>query len=191
MEIPKLLMALIGLPNSSGSNQNITLEKNKTIIVTKRTVRFSYNVYQTHNITSFTEGEVKIPGIPWGIIGICFVASLIIGANNGDRLILIILAPVLFFGSIVGTVRNLINLKHYGLLLTLNSGDRTLFTTKEKKALKQVIGVIYDFIETEKEATYEIFISNSEVRGNFIQGNVEGNASYLSSDSEHDTKSKR
>lgn len=180
MAIPKLLMALMGSPNSSGSNQNITLEKNKTIIVTQRTVSFSYNVYQTHNITSFTEGEVEIPGIPWRTIGICLIAFIIIGINHGNNPILISLAYVLLAATIAGVVRNLTKPKHYGLLLTLNSGDQTLFTTKNKESLKQVIGVIYEFIETEKEATYKISISNSEVSGNFIQGNAGGNTSYLS-----------
>lgn len=185
MTIPKLLMALITSRNPSGSNQNITLEKNKIskiITVTQRTVRFSYNVYQTHNITSFTEGEIEIPGIPWGTIGICLIAFILIGINHGNNPILILLAYLLLAATIAGVVRNLTKPKHYGLLLTLNSGDKTLFTTQKKESLKQVIGVIYEFIETEKEATYQISISNSEVSGNLIQGNVGGNTSYLSGD---------
>ncbi|MEG4625590.1 hypothetical protein Q5691_15050 [Microcoleus sp. w1-18aA5] len=184
MTIPKLLMALMGSPNSFGSNQKITLEKNKALItVTKRTVRFSYNVYQTHNITSFSEGEVEIPGIPWGIIGICFVASIIIGIGNGNHIIPIILSPALFFFSLFGTVRNIIRPKNYGFLLTLNSGDKTLFVTNDKKKLKEVIIGIYDFIENEKNNVhYEISIKNSEVKGNLIQGNVGGNALFGSDD---------
>ena len=181
MAIPDLLMALITSRNPSGSNQNVTLEKNKIpklITVTKKTVRFSYNVYQTHNITSFTEGEIEIPGIPWKIIGIFLIAFIVIGINNGNNPILILLGYVLFAAIIGGIFRNLTKPKHYGLLLTLNSGDKTLFTTQKKESLKQVIGVIYDFIESEKKATYQISISNSEVSGNFIQGNVDGNTVF-------------
>jgi uncharacterized protein YpmS len=69
--------------------------------------------------------------------------------------------------------------KHYGFLLTLNSGDKKLFTTTDKEGLKRVIEVIYDLIETENEATYQISVNNSKVDGNFIQGYVGGNVSSL------------
>ena len=54
--------------NPLGGSQNITLEKTKLIVVTKRTIRFARNVYQTHNITGFGEGEIDIGGIPWILI---------------------------------------------------------------------------------------------------------------------------
>lgn len=163
-------------PNPLGSNQNITLEHNKVITLTKRTIRFSKNVYQTHNITGFSEGEVDMGTIPWGII----VALLLIGstvgiANSGIGL-------VLSLAAIGGAIWNFSKPKHYGLLLTLNSGDKKLFTTTKTEQLKEIIAQIYEFIESEKEVTYQISISNSEVSGNFIQGNVGGNTSYLSGD---------
>jgi hypothetical protein len=160
-------------PNPLGSNQSITLERNKVITITKRTVRFSYNVYQTHNITGFSEGEVDIGTIPWGIIIVFLLGSLIVGMGNSG------VGGLLGLVAIGGIIWNLSKPKHYGLLLTLNSGDKTLFTTTQKESLKQVIGVIYEFIESEKEATYQISISNSEVSGNFIQGNVGGSTSYF------------
>lgn len=163
-------------PNPLGSNQSITLEKNRVITITKRTVRFSYNVYQTHNITGFSEGEVDIGTIPWGILILVLLASSIIGIGNSGA------GGLLGSLGIAGIIWNLAKPKHYGLLLTLNSGDKTLFTTSQKESLKQVIGVIYEFIESEKEATYQISISGSQVRGNFIQGDVKGDISYLSGD---------
>ncbi|MEY3869610.1 MAG: hypothetical protein RLZZ338_3501 [Cyanobacteriota bacterium] len=161
-------------PNPLGSNQNITLEHNRVITITKRTVRFSHNVYQTHNITSFSEGEVDIGTITWVIIIFFLLISLIAGTSNSG------LGSLLGLVAIGGIVWNIVKPKHYGLLLTLNSGDKTLFTTTQKESLKRVIGVIYELIESEKEATYEISISNSQVSGNFIQGNVGGNTSYIS-----------
>jgi len=161
-------------PNPLGSNQSITLERNKVITITKRTVRFSYNVYQTHNITGFSEGEVDIGTIPWGIIIVFLLVSSIVGMGNSG------VGGLLGLVAIGGAIWNFSKPKHYGLLLTLNSGDKTLFTTNQKESLKQVIGVIYEFIESEKEATYQISISNSEVSGNFIQGNVGGSTSYFS-----------
>lgn len=163
-------------PNPLGSNQSITLERNKVITITKRTVRFSYNVYQTHNITGFSEGEVDIGTIPWGIIIVVLLVSSIVGMGNSG------VGGLLGLVAIGGAIWNFSKPKHYGLLLTLNSGDKKLFTTNQKESLKQVIGVIYELIETEKEATYEISISNSQVSGNFIQGDVGGNTSYLSGD---------
>ncbi len=163
-------------PNPLGSNQSITLERNKVITITKRTVRFSYNVYQTHNITGFSEGEVDIGTIPWGIIIVVLLVSSIVGMGNSG------VGGLLGSVAIGGAIWNFSKPKHYGLLLTLNSGDKKLFTTIQKESLKQVIGVIYEFIESEKEATYQISISNSEVSGNFIQGNVGGSTSYLSGD---------
>jgi hypothetical protein len=163
-------------PNPLGSNQSITLERNKVITITKRTVRFSYNVYQTHNITGFSEGEVDIGRIPEGIIIVFLLVSSIVGMGNSGVGVLLGLV------ALGGIMWNFYKPKHYGLLLTLNSGDQKLFTTKQKESLKQVIGVIYELIESEKEATYQISISNSEVSGNFIQGNVGGSTSYLSGD---------
>ena len=81
-------------PNPLGSNQNITLENNKVITLTKRTIRFSKNVYQTHNITGFSEGEVDMGTIPWSIIVSVFFASLIAGIGNSALGGLLVLAAI-------------------------------------------------------------------------------------------------
>jgi hypothetical protein len=159
-----------------GSNQSITLEKNKVILITKRTVRFARNVYQTHNISGFSEGEVDIGTIPWTTIIVVLLIGLIaVGANGGLGSLLILLA-------IAGAVWNFVKPKHYGLLLTLNSGDKKLFITTDKAGLKKVISAIYDFIETEKDATYEVSFTNNNVTGNFVQGNVGGDVRFNSDD---------
>jgi hypothetical protein len=164
-------------PNPLGSNQSITLERNKTITITKRTVRFSgANVYQTHNITGFSEGEVDIGTIPWLIIIIVFFGSGIAGIGNSG------LGGLLSLVAIGGAVWNFAKPKHYGLLLTLNSGDKKLFVTSDKANLKVAIGAIYELIEKEKDATYQISIENSNVRGNLIQGDVGRDALFGSDD---------
>jgi Family of unknown function (DUF6232) len=159
-----------------GSNQSVTLEKNKVILITKRTVRFTRNVYQTHNIAGFSEGEVDIGTIPWIIIIIVLLIGLTVSAFNGG------LGWFLNLLAIASAVWNFVKPKHYGLLLTLNSGDRKLFTTTDKPGLKKVVSVIYDFIETEKDATYEISVTNNSVTGNFVQGNVGGDVRFNSDD---------
>jgi hypothetical protein len=160
--------------NLLGRNQSITLERNKVITLTKRTVRFSKNVYQTHNIAGFGEGEVDIGTIPWIIIIVVFIVGLIFFRFNLEKGLL-----VTFIG-IFGALWNCTKPKHYGFLLTLNSGDKKLFVTADQEGLKRVIEVIYDFIETEKEATYQISVNNSKVNGNFIQGYAGGDVSYRS-----------
>jgi hypothetical protein len=162
--------------NPLGSNQSVTLERNKVITITKRTVRFSSNVYQTHNIAGFGEGEVDIGTIPWIILIVVFIIGLIIGVfniNNGVCLLLIV-------ASIGGAVWNFFKPKHYGFLINLNSGDKKLFTTTDKENLQKVIAVIYELIETDKEATYQLSVNNSKVNGNFIQGHVGGDVLYRS-----------
>jgi hypothetical protein len=148
----------------------------KVILITKRTVRFTRNVYQTHNIAGFSEGEVDIGTIPWIIIIIVLLIGLTVSAFNGG------LGWFLNLLAIAGAVWNFAKPKHYGLLLTLNSGDRKLFTTTDKPGLKKVVSVIYDFIETEKDATYEISVTNNSVTGNFVQGNVGGDVRFNSDD---------
>jgi hypothetical protein len=152
-------------PNPLGSNQSITLERNKTITITKRTVRFSHNVYQTHNITGFSEGEVEIGTIPWGIIiVVLFIIGPIVGiANNG-------IGSALILAAIGGAVWNFAKPKHYGLLLTFNSGHQTLFVTDDKTHLKEKINTIYELIEKAEDKTYELSILNSTVSGQFIMG---------------------
>jgi len=160
-------------PNPLGSNQSIALERNQVITITQRTVRFSKNVYQTHNITAFSEGAVDIGMIPWSIIVSIFFASLIAGIANSA------LGGLLVLVAVGGVIWNLKKPKYYGLLITLNSGDKTLFVTDQTEKLKQIILGIYDFIEKEKNnVSYEICINNSEVRGNLIQGNVGGNTLF-------------
>ena len=163
--------------NSGSSNPSITLEKNKKIItITKKTVRFASNVYQTKNIAGFSEGEVDIRSIPWVYVIAVVIVGLILHSFNGEVGVLLTLA------GISGGVWNFAKPKHYGLLLTLNSGDKTLFTTTDKPGLKKVISLLYDFVESEKDETFQISINNSEVKGNFIQGNVGGSAHFNSDD---------
>jgi hypothetical protein len=150
--------------NPLASNQNITLERNKVITITKRTVRFSNDVYQTHNITGFSEGEVEIGTIPWGIIVALLLMGSIAGLGNSA------IGLALSLAAIGGAVWNFVKPKHYGLLLTFNSGHQTLFVTNDKPHLKEKINTIYELIEKAENKTYELSILNSTVSGQFIMG---------------------
>jgi hypothetical protein len=160
--------------NPFKNSKGITLVSNKVITLTKRTVRFSKNVYQTHNITGFSEGEVEIGMIPWWIIifALGYSLMMITGYNNWAG------GQYFFYPGIVGLIWNLYKPKHYGLLITLNSGDKTLFTTTKTESLKEIIGQIYDFIEAaENNKTYQMTINNSQVTGVLMQGDDNKNIS--------------
>ena len=173
-----------GATSRTGINQGITLEWNKVITITKRTLRFSKNVYQTRNISAFGEGEVDIDKIPWWIVILFLisgVASFFFDSNNqGGWLV--------FLVGMTGLVWNCYKPKHYGFLVTLNSGDKKLFVTTDKEGIQKVISVIYDLIETEQEATYQMSINNSQIKGNFIQGYAGGNISFNSDLDEYETE---
>jgi uncharacterized membrane protein len=158
--------------NPLGGNTSITLERNKVITITKRTVRFSKNVYQTCNITGLSEGEVDVGTIPWIIIIGAFGLSPIVGFSSGAVGSLFVLA------AISGVVWNFVKPKHYGLLLTLNSGDKKLFVTTDTVNLQRVIEEIANFIESDKGEVYQISINNSQIQGNFVQGNVGGSMMF-------------
>ena len=158
--------------NPFASGQSVTLEENKIITITKRTVRFGTSVYQTDNIAGFSEGNVNIGTFPWLLI-IIFVAIGLIAFSFSK-----FTGWIFLLAGIGGVAWNFLKPKHYGFLLTLNSSDRKLFVTKDRAGLEKVIKVVYEFIETGKDATYQIKIENSEVKGNFIQGNTGGNVSY-------------
>jgi Family of unknown function (DUF6232) len=159
-------------------SRNVSLESNSVITVTRRTVRFAKNVFQTHNISSFSDGEVEIGRIPWAMAIIPLILWLLIGL--ADMRQWFVLAWLLFFTGITCLVWNVAKPKHYGLLISLNSGEKKLFITSDTKGLKKTITVIYDLLETESESTYQININSSNIQGNFIAGSNSGDTSYKS-----------
>ncbi|MEG3849689.1 hypothetical protein QT971_20345 [Microcoleus sp. herbarium19] len=156
-------------------SQGITFVNNKTITITKRTIRFSHNVYLFDNIEGFSEEVVDIETIPFWIITILFMIGVIISSSNLTLGWTVTILPIL------GTIWNLYKPKYYGLLLTFNSGNKFLFVTTDRSGTKNVISVIYEFFETktEEDLAVEISISNSRISINniyrgFVGGNVFG-----------------
>lgn len=152
------------------AGKRIDLEQGKqSILLTKRTVRFKKTVYLTRNITSFSDGEVEIGSIPWLVIVAVVVLSPLIGLVNGA------ISGLLLMLAVGGVVWNFAKPKHYGLLLTLNSGGERLFVTSDRRGLSQVVDKISEIIENDKDISYEISISDSQITGNLIQGDTSGN----------------
>lgn len=155
--------------------QSIALERNKVITLTNKTVRYGTEVYQTHNIVGFGEGKVDIGTIPWILLIIILFVALILPAVPfiGS------MSAFLFLSfSIGGLCWNLFKPKHYGLLMTLNSGDKKLFVTSDFSGLKHVTSTIYELIEKDREAAYQITVQNSQIKGNFVQGYAQGEFSF-------------
>jgi hypothetical protein len=171
----------IDTPSPASSRSTYLGEE--VITITHRTVRFGKTVYQTKNIAAFSEGKVPIGQIPWALIGFAMAAAMLAFISSGvlyswDRSMSELFSgtsTLIMLCAIAGGIWNLVKPKHYGFLLILNSGDTKLFTTKDTLGLKQVVSTIYDFIESDKDATYQITVNNSKIRGNFIQGHVGGN----------------
>ena len=159
------------MANPLDNRKNITVEQGKRdVLVTKRTVRFGPNVYQTSNITSFSEGEIEIAGVPWLLLIILMVVGLIVlgaGTNNS-------VGQILAVASIAGAFWNFFKPKQYGLLFTTNAGDKVLFSSYDKTGVRETVSALSKFIESEKDATYRISINNSQVKGTFVQGDVGG-----------------
>jgi Family of unknown function (DUF6232) len=159
--------------NSFGSSQSITVDRdNQLITVTSKTVRFGSSVYQTHNIASFTEGKIAVSSIPWIFIILVFIIGIASLSFNS------LLGVMLIFVAISGIFWN-DRPKQKGLLITLNSGDKMLFVA-QAAGLDEVIANIYTLIEMEKEGSYKISITNSQISGNLVQGNIGGDATYKS-----------
>ena len=154
------------------ASQGITSLNNGVITMTKRTIRFSHNVYLFHNIEGFSEEVVDITTIPFWIITILFMIGVIISSSN------LTLGWILTIFAISGTIWNFYKPKYYGLLLTLNSGNKFLFVTNDKSGTKNVISVIYEFFETETngDLTIQIVVNNSHISiENTYRGSIGGN----------------
>ncbi len=163
------------ITDRSTGTQSITFVKNKVITVTKRTIRFSHNVYLFHNIEGFSEEEIDITTIPFWISITLFMIGVIISSYNLTSGLLLTLSAILGFSW------NLMKPKYYGLLLTFTSGNKFLFITSDRTGTKNVVSVIHEFFETETEENLaiEISISNSAISinniyGGFVGGNIFG-----------------
>ncbi|MBD2610179.1 hypothetical protein H6G94_02625 [Nostoc punctiforme FACHB-252] len=60
-------------------------------------------------------------------------------------------------------VRYFIQTQYYGLSLFLNSGQERFFMSSDKSFLMQIVSVLYEFMETEREGTINIDMSNRSV----------------------------
>ncbi len=147
---------------------NVAYQRGQELKITKRTVSFRNNVYQFKNITGFSESEIqKEISVPWGYIFIGFIISIIsIGPARATGFGI--------FGFIVCIICIFINISkkdEYGLVLTLNSGDKHMFITRDYAKLSEVIQQLYIFMESDQDDTYVYTINDNSIQ---IQGDVTG-----------------
>ncbi|MCU0543668.1 MAG: hypothetical protein MUE44_16055 [Oscillatoriaceae cyanobacterium Prado104] len=166
--------------NLSSTNRNIHVLNNKTVFLTKNTVRFSENVYFVHNIESFSavNGIDYRTEISYTIIIFLFILGLFVSSINSPTLGLL-----MYTLALGGTVFNLCKKKIKGLLMTFNSGNKILFVTNDNIGTKNAISVIYDFYENEKQdLTIKMNISESVIEIKLVDKNrdyYEQNIFYL------------
>jgi hypothetical protein len=117
-----------------------------TIYVTKKIIKFGDVVYQFCNVTGFKITEVNVINPPAGNTGIFFIFFI------GSLLVFTNINLGLFLFTIPGVIVMLnIGLRKYGLEVSMNSGEKAVFTTNDLKGLKTVIAELSKFIESENE----------------------------------------
>jgi hypothetical protein len=159
-------------------NQNITLEKSKVITVTRRTIYFSGNVYQTQNIEKFSVEKVDIGTISPGSILLLIIFGFILTIFSNT--VADVIGGLLIFTSVVAIVWNFYKPKYYGLLLTSISGEKKLFPTTDKAGLRETLSAIRDLLDARRDNILEITISNSSItviaaQGDFLEKDIVGN----------------
>lgn len=166
--------AVRGKANTPVSSRTI-YSKLTTIYITKKAVKFGDGVYQFCNVTGF-----KITGVERTVnpliglyIGLFLtgVGSYLISANI-NLVFLFFMLPAL-----VVMIMPKIWLKKYGLEVSMNSGEKAVFTTNDIKGLKAVIAELSKFIESDNETencvidinerniAFTRYIENQEITG--------------------------
>lgn len=117
-----------------------------TIYITKKLIKFGDVVYQFCNVTGLKITEVNVINTPAD--GKYFIFFLLgcffnfININFGGAF--------LFTITVVIVMLNILP-KKYGLEVSMNSGEKAVFTTNDLKGLKTVIAELSKFIESENE----------------------------------------
>lgn len=170
---------------SFGVSNDVTLEKSNIITITQKTIIFSGKIYQTKNIEKFSiENEIIVISSSYVII-LIFFSSLLLSLSNGFNNIFLgslgLLQMLLALASIFINTSKIS--RNHGFLITSISGEKILFPSGDKVGLKEVLSAIRDLIETEKNSTLEITITESRINVISTQGNFEGNiATKISGD---------
>lgn len=167
--------------NISPQNTDRPIWDKTTIYISKNTVHFGSDVYQFRNVTGFGVSPVEAFKVPLQWILLLFIFGIFVITNFQSNQSVGILMILLAIGSFC---YNKFWPKTYGLKLYLNSGvPSPIFITKDKKGLKQVVSILYTFMESKQEGTRVVHISDRSIRiegsvgGSVTAGNIGGSSS--------------
>ncbi|MDI9634373.1 DUF6232 family protein [Geitlerinema splendidum] len=149
-----------------GNQPNIA--KASVVQVTKKTVRFGNEVYQFRNVTGFGLTSINdgfVFPVQW--ILALFVIGLLASSVEAFRPGGVTFILLAIFALLVNNSKP----KKYGLELMLNSGDKKLFATTDLNFIKEVVSVLYKFMESDEEGGYVINVQDKSVQ---FTGNFEG-----------------
>lgn len=148
---------LRGKANTPVSSRTI-YSKLTTIYITKKIVKFGDVVYQFCNVSGFKITGVDIinPLVTTGIFVLFFI-GLVLAFTDIKGLGFLLMVTALY------AMPN-IWLKKYGLEVSMNSGEKAVFTTNDIKGLKEVIAELSKFIESDNETeNYVIDINDRNI----------------------------
>lgn len=155
--------------NGFQNNRDVTFQTGDIEIkLTKRTISFRDEVYQFRNIAGFGERSIKKKSIvPFEIC----IGVLLLGMLFMSMAMMKIWGILFVILSLVMIVINIKQPRKYGLLLTLNSGDKQLFVTTDRKNIKKVVEYLQKFIDNEQDGSCTIHITDNSIN---VDGNFTG-----------------
>lgn len=147
--------------------------RNKSnLYITEKTVKYSGQVYQLHNITQV--GKYKVPQRRWStaivaiLIGIGGIA--VAGQRGGEPMG----AGIIGF-ALVLLLWNIFRKRKYLLELETSSGSVELFTSKDESFIDQLISTISEVMERQDEGTnYIAYTNKSKIVNKSVHKLVKG-----------------
>ncbi|PIE31240.1 hypothetical protein CSA56_18950 [candidate division KSB3 bacterium] len=173
------------------NKEDLTFKSNQKIIITKRTLSFGNDVYQFRNITGFSDGELQLKAvIPWSIVLLALIIGPLLLAMNMRLGVLPMGGTYTLYGTteigwiviicaIIATLINFSQGRKYGLVLSLNSGDKHLFVTSDRKNLAHAVTQLYQFMESEQDGIYVVNVTDNSIT---VKGNMTGVAAAGTAD---------
>lgn len=147
----------------------------KTLSITQRTVSVGAHVYATENICHFGPGKAPLFIIPRAVTHLLVIlaiwfqlvasmaqSSLSYGTSSsggGQK----VFAAFMVLLAIVAVLWNPLGPKRYGLLMSLNSGEKRFFATQDKRGLAAAVEQVQGLMESVEQGAAQITVSETKV----------------------------